>query len=290
MAPWVDLLPWLGLLPAVALARAVDRSPRSGPEIELPGSFEAERARRTVRALARQSSLALAFWLALILPLGAAIASRGELVIVETLPWWQLFWVHAILAETLWIWWLARERSASEEAIAWGLVPNRSVDARASGWQAMGRECWIGAAAGVGSWAAVMTVLLLVGSIIVAVFGAQALPQEMPPSTLLLAGLPLGLRVAVALSAGVFEELFFRGFLLPRLGVSASTALFVAAHAGQGQPLMLLGIALLSLLFSWLRLRRGSIFAAVVAHATFDLIQLVFVIPTVLAPTGGAAG
>ena len=68
----------------------------------------------------------------------------------------------------------------------------------------------------------------------------------------LVAALPLSVRFAVSLSAGVVEELFFRGFLQPRIGILGSTALFACAHLGYGQPFMLFGITLLSLFYGLL--------------------------------------
>jgi len=44
---------------------------------------------------------------------------------------------------------------------------------------------------------------------------------------------------------------------------------------------MLVGVTILSLLFAWLVSWRQSIWAAVAAHAVFDLTQLVLVIPIV---------
>ncbi len=60
-----------------------------------------------------------------------------------------------------------------------------------------------------------------------------------------------------------------------------STALFALAHLGYGQPFMLIGVTLLSLLYAELMRRRGSIWAPVAAHAIFDLVQLLVVVPLV---------
>ena len=94
-------------------------------------------------------------------------------------------------------------------------------------------------------------------------------------------GLALWTRVTVSLSAGFFEEAFFRGFLQPRVGVAVSTVFFAMAHLTYEQPFMLVGITILSLLFAWLVSWRQSVWAAVAAHAVFDLTQLVVVIPIV---------
>ena len=45
---------------------------------------------------------------------------------------------------------------------------------------------------------------------------------------------------------------------------------------------MLVGITVLSLLFAFLVRWRRSVLAAIVAHAAFDLIQLLIVVPLVL--------
>ena len=61
----------------------------------------------------------------------------------------------------------------------------------------------------------------------------------------------------------------------------ASTVLFALAHLGYGQPFMLIGVTLLSLLYADLMRRRGSVWAPVAAHAVFDLVQLLVVVPLV---------
>ena len=90
------------------------------------------------------------------------------------------------------------------------------------------------------------------------------------------------MRVALSLAAGFFEELFFRGLLQPRGGIALSTALFVLAHSSYEQPFMLVGLTFLSLVLAYLVRWRQTIWPAIVAHAAFDLFQLLVIIPTVL--------
>jgi membrane protease YdiL (CAAX protease family) len=97
-----------------------------------------------------------------------------------------------------------------------------------------------------------------------------------------IAALPVLTRFMISLSAGFVEESFFRGFLQPRIGILASTALFAMAHLSYDQPLMLIGITLLSLFYGALVKWRQNVIAAVVAHFLFDAIQLLIVIPAVL--------
>ena len=93
---------------------------------------------------------------------------------------------------------------------------------------------------------------------------------------------PASLRVGLSLAAGVSEEIFFRGLLQPRLGIVLSTVLFVLGHMVYGAPLMLVGIAVLSLIYGVLARLRGNVVSAIAAHAVFDAIQLLVVIPATL--------
>ncbi len=146
-----------------------------------------------------------------------------------------------------------------------------------------GNELAIGMAWGLVGWLAVISLALAAGLVISEVGGEGAFDMEPAAQIVWLASLPVALRLAVSLSAGVVEELFFRGFLQPRIGVVASTALFVAAHAGYGQLFMLFGISLLSLFYAWLARWRRSVWAAMAAHFLFDAVQLLVVIPAALA-------
>jgi membrane protease YdiL (CAAX protease family) len=143
-------------------------------------------------------------------------------------------------------------------------------------------EIGLGVLLGLATWAMVLVGVLVVYLGIAAVFGDDAIPQKPPDAIPFLVGLPFAWRVALALSAGFFEELFFRGFLQPRVGILASTALFAAAHLGYGQPFMLVGITILSLLYAGIVRWRQSLWAAVAAHATFDAVQILIVIPSLL--------
>ncbi|MGH9379729.1 MAG: lysostaphin resistance A-like protein [Thermoanaerobaculia bacterium] len=149
------------------------------------------------------------------------------------------------------------------------------------GWRAskISRELALGLAAGVAGWTAVLAIVYGVAAVAWAVGAEELVPQEPPAVMEYLIGLPVAVRLALAASAGLAEETFFRGFLQPRAGIALSSTLFVLAHLSYGQPFMLLGVALLSILFAWLVRWRQSIWAAVVAHATFDAIQLLVVLP-----------
>jgi membrane protease YdiL (CAAX protease family) len=93
---------------------------------------------------------------------------------------------------------------------------------------------------------------------------------------------PLWVRIAIVVSAMVVEELFFRSFLQTRVGPVASTLMFTAAHGVYGQPLMLVGILVISTVLSVTFWRYRNVLPCMVAHGVFDSIQMFIVIPLIL--------
>lgn len=144
------------------------------------------------------------------------------------------------------------------------------------------REIGIGVLVGIGSWGAVLAVVIAAGLVIMALGGEDALPRQPPALIPWIAALPVAVRILISLSAGVVEETFFRGFLQPRIGIFLSTLLFVLAHFSYGQPFMLVGIGTLSLIYAFLVRWRQNIWPAIAAHTLFDAVQLLFIIPAAL--------
>ncbi|MFL6198647.1 MAG: CPBP family intramembrane glutamic endopeptidase, partial [Thermoanaerobaculia bacterium] len=144
------------------------------------------------------------------------------------------------------------------------------------------REIGIGVLVGVGSWGAVLAVVIAIGLLIMALGGEDSLPKQPPALIPWIVALPVGVRILISLSAGVVEETFFRGFLQPRIGIFLSTLLFVFAHFSYGQPFMLIGIGTLSLIYAFLVRWRQNIWPAIAAHTLFDAVQLLFIIPAAL--------
>jgi membrane protease YdiL (CAAX protease family) len=151
------------------------------------------------------------------------------------------------------------------------------------------REVWIGLVLGICAWGLVLVALLAAALAIYAIGGEKALPK---PSAIVpwIASLPVLVRLTVSLSAGFVEEIFFRGFLQPRIGIALSSGFFVLAHLSYGQPFMLLGITLLSLIYAFLVRWRQTIWPAIAAHALFDGIQLLVIIPMAMRWMGTSPG
>jgi len=187
-------------------------------------------------------------------------------------PTWQLFSLHLLLLAAALVWFAAGYAGSGESLRnQLGLGGGRRL-----------REIGLGVLFGVGAWMVVIVGAALFGAVLTA-FGAKSLLPDSPSSMVAwLAGKSLLLRAGLALSAGVVEEIFFRGLLQPRAGLLVSTGLFAMAHMSYGQPFMLVGITLLSLLYGLLVVWRQSLWAAITAHAVFDLVQLLIVVPSVL--------
>ncbi|HKO00661.1 MAG TPA: CPBP family intramembrane glutamic endopeptidase, partial [Thermoanaerobaculia bacterium] len=83
----------------------------------------------------------------------------------------------------------------------------------------------------------------------------------------------------IVLSAMTVEEAFFRGWLQKRIGLIASTILFALAHSGLGQPLLLIGVTMISLVIGYAFYRTKNLIPGVIAHGVFDAIQLFVIIP-----------
>jgi len=220
--------------------------------------------------------VALVLWIGVLGPIATIGQSMPENFGQVPIP--QLFLLHVLFLFTLLVWFFA------------GFVPAIGTAPRSlwRGWlRQLGwrsgrpwRELGLGLGAGVLSWLAVIVVVMLIGMIVYALGGEDLLPQGPPPIMGWIVGLPFAVRLGLALSAGLVEETFFRGFLQPRAGILFSSALFVLAHLSYGQPFMLVGVTLLSFIFAGLVRWRQSIWAAVAAHATFDGLQLLVILPT----------
>jgi membrane protease YdiL (CAAX protease family) len=194
---------------------------------------------------------------------------------IEGLSIPDLFTLHAIFVAGLVAWYLLGFSGS-------GAGPGTWVRQLGFASHDLPREIGIGVAAGLGGWLVVIALLLVVALVVYLIGGEDALPTQPPEIIGWVVALPVTVRVALSLSAGVVEETFFRGFLQPRIGIFASSVLFVMAHLSYDQPFLLIGVALLSILFALLVRWRQSIWAAIVAHTVFDAVQLLFVIPNAL--------
>lgn len=307
----------LPLLAAVVTALVVDRmAERRG---WLPPGFRDDRPGGRWRRVAGTALLAGFFWVGIFASFG--MAGRQVEIDLSTVGSWTLFALHAVIAATLLAWGALAfprrpaegagvegasreettrdestgdETTAAEDAEEGAVAPPAPPSPphatplraliRAVGLEESDRrrEIAVGLVTGVLIWAAVLAVVTALGVLLTLAGRDDWLPQGPPELVVFIASQPFWIRLLGSLSAGFVEETFFRGFLQPRVGVGLSTLLFALAHWSYGEPFMLVGVTLLSLTYAGLYHWRGSVWAAATAHAVFDGVQLLILMPLAL--------
>lgn len=220
-------------------------------------------------------------WLG-ILMFGLAVLITGSSLRIPTakelarVPFYSLFGLHAILFVFLLGWWLLTKRPPLVEFLN---IPRRGN----------GEAVLTGFAVGVGGWIFTITLAVIIGLILVA---SGVMPKNPTPSPMIgwMAALPLWKKCVIVLSAMTIEEAFFRGWLQKRIGLIASTILFALAHSGLGQPFLLIGVTLISLVIGFTFYRTKNLIPGIIAHGIFDAVQLFVIIPVVFKMSGMGAG
>lgn len=208
-------------------------------------------------------------WLGLfLLLLGVLVANAGKNPArasdLARTPFYALFSLHAILVMFLIGWWLATGRPPLREFL--NIQKERP-----------GEAVLIGLAAGVGGW--ISTLVVALG--FAAALNAAGLLDNPKPSPVIgfMAAMPMWKKALLVLSAMTVEEAFFRGWLQKRIGLIASVSLFVLGHFTLGQPLLLIGVAVISFVIAYTFYRTKNLVPGVIAHGVFDAVQLFVIIP-----------
>ena len=135
-----------------------------------------------------------------------------------------------------------------------------------------------------GYWAVALLVLAVLGNVLVKMSGSHIDPQKIGDVTQKLApvtGLQMMLFLILSISAGICEELVFRGYLQQQfarmgqrvwVGVALSALVFGAAHGYEGIAGVLL-IAAYGAMFGVLALLRRGLRTGMIAHAWHDSIS-----------------
>jgi len=180
-------------------------------------------------------------------------------------PFYTLFAMHAILVVFLAGWWLITGGPALREFL--NIRHERPAEVVA-----------IGFAVGVGGWVFTIVAAMVVAMILQA-SGMLSGPAEPPAMIGWMANLPIWKKALIILSAMTVEEFFFRSFLQKRIGLVASTILFALAHFTYGNPMMLIGVTMISLVIAVTFYRTRNVVPGIIAHGVFDAIQLFVIVP-----------
>lgn len=191
---------------------------------------------------------------------------------LSRVPFYSLFTLHAILTVFLLGWWLLTSRPPLSQFL--NIQRKR-----------LGESVMIGLAVGVGGW--ILTILIALAAVLI-LRAADLVPKDAQPPPMIgwLAALPLWKKGMIVFSAMTVEETFFRGWLQKRVGIILSTILFALAHSGFGQPLLLIGISVISLIIGFTFYRTKNLIPCVIVHGVFDAVQLFVIIPVIVKMTG----
>ena len=164
----------------------------------------------------------------------------------------------------------------------WGIHLRKVPLRQLLGEQRPGARGWLAdTAVALGYWTVAVCVLALLSAILVKISGSHIDPQKIGGITQKLApvtGLEMVLFLVLSISAGICEELVFRGYLQQQFarmghsvwaGVALSARVFGGAHGYEGVAGVLL-IAAYGAMFGVLALRRGGLRTGMIAHAWHD--------------------
>jgi membrane protease YdiL (CAAX protease family) len=213
--------------------------------------------------LRKAAALALLF---LILAATIILPAAGPEISIDTsrLSFGGVFLVQALLAAFLVLWWLLAGRPPLREFLA--LKSGRPLV-----------EAGAGICLGLIGW--VLT--LVVGVAFALALRALHLPEPQAASPLVqwIAQLSVVKKLLIVGCAMVVEELHFRAFLQRRLGAVSASILFLLAHAGYGEPYFFVGLLAITVILAAAFQRTGSVWAPMLAHGTFNAVQLFIFLP-----------
>ncbi len=147
-----------------------------------------------------------------------------------------------------------------------------------------GKNCFVGVAALGVAWSLIAVCQLLLVALVPGYL--EETTKNVEKISEILPKLPMLGFLMLSLFVGTYEELLFRGFLLPRLrratgswiaAVVISTAVFVALHLSTQTKAIIVPLSILSITFCLTTIWRRSLVPAIVGHALFDLIQFLII-------------
>ncbi len=205
------------------------------------------------------------FFVGLALVVTSAALSPVTSKQLASTPFYSLFGMHAILMVFLAGWWVATGSPNLREFL--NIRHERPAEVMA-----------IGVSVGVGGWIFTLLMAMLIALLLQATGVIEKAP---PPPAMIgwMAALAWWKKALIVLSAMTVEEFFFRSFLQKRIGLVASTILFALAHFTYGNPLLLIGVTVISLVIGLAFYRTKNVIPGIIAHGVFDAIQLFVIVP-----------
>jgi membrane protease YdiL (CAAX protease family) len=120
--------------------------------------------------------------------------------------------------------------------------------------------------------------LMLLASLVVNIILYFAGVSDQEQIVTVVSGLPLYLLIMAFTLGPISEELLFRAFLVPRIGVLASTLLFTFTHVAYGSVAELAGAFALGLVLALAYNRLKDPLPCIVAHVLFNLLSVMLIV------------
>jgi membrane protease YdiL (CAAX protease family) len=192
---------------------------------------------------------------------------------MKEMPFAGLFLMHILLITFLFGWWLLAGRPPVSEFLS-----IRRND--------RGEAVMVGLSVGFGGWLFTIAAALALALVLRA---AGLIGQDVQPSPMIpwMVRLAVWKKLLVVFMAMTVEEAFFRGWLQKRVGLVLSTIAFAVAHAGYGQPFLLVGVGIISMVIGVAFYRTKNLIPCIIAHGVFDGIQLFVIVPLAMKMIGG---
>ena len=126
---------------------------------------------------------------------------------------------------------------------------------------------------GIAMFIAILVIEILLG-VASSVSGVQ-LPTNVQE---LLGGTPLYFLLFGAFISPINEEIFFRGFLVKRIGIILSALVFMIFHAGYGSAAEFLGALAFGLIAGYIFKKTESLYATILGHMLVNLLTVLALI------------
>ena len=99
--------------------------------------------------------------------------------------------------------------------------------------------------------------------------------------------------ICVTIGAGIFEEVLYRGLLLPTFtallggktawgAIVITSVIFASMHIGVSPPSAIFGLFILSIGLCWARVKSGGVISPIIIHIVFNAMNIAFVYSTTL--------
>ncbi len=208
-----------------------------------------------------------ALYVVLVATLLLPVAESRFPIDTSRLSFGGVFLVQALLTLFLAVWWLLAGRPPLADLLA--LRSRRPLF-----------EAGVGVCLGLIGW--VLTLLVgLALALALRLFGVPG-PEPASPLVQWIAELSVLKRAVVVLTAMTVEEFFFRAFLQRRLGALPASVFFLLAHSGYGEPFLFVGLVAITAVLAAAFRKTGAIWAPMLAHGTFNAVQLFIFVPEAL--------